>query len=210
VQVTSTRSPFHFFLSYFIRGLLIVAPAAVTLYVLFTAFVWVDGLIDLEGRFGFRIPGLGALAVIITVTVTGFVASNILARAFIDLAESVFRRLPLVRLVYNSIKDLVGAFVGEQKRFDRPVLVSIVPGSDVKVIGFITRASLANFDLPDHVAVYLPNSFNFAGHLLVMPRDRTTPLRTDGTSVMTFLVSGGVSGGGRSPSDRAVPAEGIA
>jgi len=195
--VTSRKSPLHFLVSYFIRGLLIVAPAAVTLYVLFTVFVWIDGLIDLERRFGFRIPGLGALAVIVLVTVTGFVTSNILARYFIDVAENTFRRLPLVRLVYTSIKDLVGAFVGDHKRFDRPVLVSLFPGSDVKVIGFITRPSLANFDLPDHVAVYFPNSFNFAGHLLVMPRERTTPLTTDGTSVMTFIVSGGVSGEGR-------------
>ena len=208
--MTSRRSPLHFVVSYFIRGLLIVAPAAVTLYILFTAFVWVDGLIDLERRFGFRIPGLGALAVIILVTVTGFIASSILARYFIDLAENTLRRLPLVRLVYTSIKDLVGAFVGEQKRFDRPVLVSIFPGSDVKVIGFVTRTSLANFDLPDHVAVYFPNSFNFAGHLLVMPRERTTPLRTDGTSVMTFIVSGGVSGEGRQASGKVEAREGSA
>lgn len=194
--MTSHRSLIHVLASYFFRGLLIVAPAAVTLYALFTAFVWIDGLIDVERRFGFRVPGLGVVAVILLVTTIGFVASNILARYFIDLAERTLSRLPLVRLVYTSIKDLLGAFVGEQRRFDRPVLVSLFPGSDIGVVGFITRTSLANFDLPEHVAVYFPSSFNFAGHLLVMPRDRTTPLKADSTSAMAFIVSGGVSGEG--------------
>jgi uncharacterized membrane protein len=186
---------------YFFRGLLIVAPAAVTLYVLHAAFLWIDNLIDVEDRFGFRLPGLGLLAVIVLVTITGFIASSILARYLIDLAERTLSRLPLVRLVYTSIRDLLGAFVGEKKRFDRPVLVSLFPGSDVKVVGFITRPTLGDFDLPDHVAVYFPSSFNFAGHLLVVPRDRTTPLKADSTSAMAFIVSGGVSGEGVPPGD---------
>ncbi|MBI3450360.1 MAG: DUF502 domain-containing protein [Acidobacteria bacterium] len=191
---TTRRSVLASFATYFFRGLLIVAPAAVTLYTLVTAFRWVDGLIDLEGRFGFRMPGLGALAVLAIVTATGFVASNILMSYLIGLAERIFHRLPLVRLVYRSIQDLVGAFVGEKKRFDRPVLVTLVPNSDVRAVGFVTRTSLEEFDLPDHVAVYFPSSFNFAGHLVVVPRDRTTPLRVDSTAAMSFIVSGGVSG----------------
>ncbi|HZE88294.1 MAG TPA: DUF502 domain-containing protein, partial [Verrucomicrobiae bacterium] len=180
-------------------GLLIVAPAVVTSYALLKALAWVDGLIDVEGRFGFRVPGLGALAVFATVTATGFVASNILMRYFIDLAERIFRRLPLVRLVYRSIQDLVGAFVGEKKRFDRPVLVTLVPHSDIKAVGFVTRTSLEEFDMPDHVAVYFPSSFNFAGHLVVLPRERTTPLRVDSTTAMAFIISGGVSGEAAGP-----------
>ena len=203
--MTTQRSFLASLATYFFRGLLIVAPAAVTIYALVAAFTWVDGLIDMEGRFGFRVPGLGALAVIALVTVTGFVASSILMSYLIGLAERVFRRLPLVRLVYTSIQDLVGAFVGERKRFDRPVLVAVVPDSDIRAVGFVTRTSLEELGLPDHVAVYFPSSFNFAGHLVVLPRDRTTPLAVDSAVAMAFVVSGGVSGEPGAPPPGARP-----
>jgi len=99
-----------------------------------------------------------------------------------------------VKLVYTSLKDIVGAFVGEKKKFNRPVLVALTKGGDVATIGFVTRNGLTELGLADHVAVYVPQAYNIGGNVVVVPSDRVTPLDADPAKVMTFIVSGGVTG----------------
>jgi uncharacterized membrane protein len=189
------RGIFQYIAGWFFSGLLIVAPAALTIWALYAAFVWIDGLLDLEPRLGYRVPGLGFAVTLGLVTLIGFLASNFLTRFLIDLAEKIFTRLPLVRLIYTSIKDLLEAFVGEKKRFDQPVLVSLFPGSEARVLGFVTRREMDSLGLKDQIAVYLPQSYNFAGQLVVLPKERASTVEADSTSVMAFIVSGGVPGG---------------
>ena len=75
-----------------------------------------------------------------------------------------------------------------------PVLVALLPGSSARALGIITRESLAELGLPGDVAVYLPQSYNFAGQVLVVPASAVTPLDAPSSDVMAFIVSGGVSG----------------
>ena len=103
-------------------------------------------------------------------------------------------RLPLVKLLYGSIKDLLNAFAGEKKSFNRPVLVKLGPDSSAHVLGFITCDSLLKFGLEEYISVYVPQSYNFAGQLLVFPREQVQPLDTGSADLMTFIVSGGVAG----------------
>ena len=79
--------------------------------------------------------------------------------------------------------------------FDKPVIATIGAGGSVKIVGFITRESLDNLGLEDHVAVYMPQSYNFAGNVLLLPKDAVTPLDIDSSQAMAFVVSGGVSCG---------------
>jgi uncharacterized membrane protein len=116
--------------------------------------------------------------------------------------EDVLKRLPFVRLLYSSSKDLLSAFVGEKRRFDMPVVVSLYGDAGPKAIGFVTKESLAEFGLADHVAVYLPESYNFAGNLFVVPRSRVTPIDAESADVMAFVVSGGVAKPGALPPAR--------
>ncbi len=97
-------------------------------------------------------------------------------------------------MLYNSIRDLVEAFAGEKKKFDKPVLVTLGPGCNAKVVGFMTRESLDNLGLKDHVAVYFPQSYNFAGNVLLFPKEEVKPLDIESSEAMTFIVSGGVAG----------------
>ena len=98
-----------------------------------------------------------------------------------------------MKLLYSSVKDMIDAFVGEQKSFNRPVVVSL-SANGPKILGFLTNEDLTPFGLADHVAVYFPQSYNFAGNLFVFPKEQVTRLETESSQVMTFLVSGGVSG----------------
>lgn len=174
-------------LGYFLNGLIFTAPVALTLYVVYMLFTTVDGWLHIP------IPGVGFVVTLALITLIGFLASNFLARRILSLVEDLLERVPGVRLLYSSLKDVLGAFVGEKKRFQQPVIVTLDPVVGSKAIGFLTQDSLDELGLPDHVTVYLPQSYNFAGQMMVFPKDRVTPLTAPSAKVMTFVVSGGVA-----------------
>ena len=177
---------------YFLRGLLVFVPIMVTVFVLIWAFTGLDKIF--RDLLRIPIPGLGILATISVIFLIGLLASNFVGRKLFGLVEKVFTKVPLVKLLYSSIKDIVEAFAGEDKKFDKPVLVSLVPGGTAKVMGFVTRQGLKNLGLDDYVAVYLPQSYNFAGNVLLFSKQAVQPLDISGTDAMTFIVSGGVAG----------------
>jgi uncharacterized membrane protein len=181
-------------LNYFFRGLIVLAPAVITVYVFWLILRAVDQWM------GFRIPGVGIAVTIVLVTLFGVLASTVLARWIVRLVDSTFNRLPLVRLVYSSTKDLLDAFVGEKRRFDRPVVVRTHADGIEKAFGFVTQQTMARFGLDDHVTVYLPFSYTFTGVIRIYPTDNVQPLATDSAELMAFVVSGGVTSAAPPPS----------
>jgi uncharacterized membrane protein len=176
---------------YFLRGLLVLAPVAVTLYLVYWLLHLFDSLVPLG------IPGLGTLVTVVFVTGVGVVSSNVIGRRVIDMGDRLLKRVPFVKLLYTSIKDLVGAFVGDQRKFDKPVLVSVSTAEGaVQVPGFVTREQLVVLGLTEHVAVYLPQAYNFAGNVILVRRELVKPLSVPSAELMTFIVSGGISGFG--------------
>jgi uncharacterized membrane protein len=175
---------------YFFQGLLFLVPVVASIYVVYEVFTRVDSL------FSFPVPGLGVVVTLAAITLIGFLGSNFVSKKLIGLVDGMFRRLPLVKLFYTSVKDLLEAFVGDRKAFNRPVLVTLFPGSSVRAVGFVTRESLDALGVADSVAVYLPESYNFAGNLIVVGNEQVTPISADRGDVMKFIVSGGVAAGG--------------
>jgi uncharacterized membrane protein len=173
--------------NWFFQGLIVTAPIFLTLYICWIVFRRIDSWL------GLRIPGAGFVATIALITVVGFLASNLLTRSVVGVLDAVMNRLPFVRLLYSATRDLLNAFVGEQRRFDRPVLVTLAPGSGLRALGFVTQESLDRFDLANDVAVYVPQSYNFAGNLLIVPREQISAIRAESADVLTFIVSGGVT-----------------
>ncbi len=174
-------------ISYFGRGMIAIVPLAITLYTFYFIFVKIDGLIN------FPVPGVGFLLAIFLVIFVGFLASNIFTTRLLSFVERMFEKIPLAKMLYNSTKDLLSAFLGDKKSFEKPVLVTIIPGSNVKVLGFITKESLISWGVADEVAVYLPQSYNFAGNLIVVPRQQIALLNVSSSEVMAFIVSGGIT-----------------
>jgi uncharacterized membrane protein len=173
----------------FFEGLLILVPVVTTLYVAWLVLQTIDGWLNIP------IPGVGFLVTLGLITLTGRYASTMFVQKVLDMMEGVLIKAPFVKLLYTSIKDLIAAFMGEKRRFDQPVLVSLSPVGHGEAVGFVTRTDLEFLGLLDHVAVYFPQSYNFAGHLLVFPKDQVRPLEAESSEVMAFIVSGGVSGG---------------
>ena len=177
--------------NYFLKGLLIFVPTALTVSTVIWIFTKLDSLFG--QIFKIEIPGLGLVITILVITLTGLLASNFLGNKFFAFIDNIFTKVPLLKLLYSAIKDMIGAFTGEKKSFEKPVLVELIAGGP-KAAGFITRESLEILGLTDHVAVYLPQSYNFAGSVLIFPAEQVKPLNIESSEAMAFIVSGGVSG----------------
>lgn len=187
----------------FLKGILILAPILVTGWVIFTVFTKIDGML------GIPIPGLGFAITLVFIIGVGALGSNIFFERIFQHFERVLTRLPVVKLLYFSIKDLIGAFVGEKKMFNRPVMVAMTPfplgmettaissEQDILVLGFVTSETLDFLpEMGNRVAVYVPQSYNVAGNLMLVPRNRITPLATaESAKLLAFIVSGGVARG---------------
>jgi uncharacterized membrane protein len=182
------RGPMKQLVRYFLRGLVFVVPIAFTVWIFVVTFRTIDGWL------GFPVPGVGILVLVAATVVCGVLVSNLLTRRFLAWLEAVLDRLPVVSLLHSSVKDLLAAFVGEKRRLGRPVLVDLDASGALRTVGFVTRESLPAAELADAVAVYLPQSYNFAGQLVIVPRARVHSLSGDGPGVMQFIVSGGVAG----------------
>ena len=175
-------------LGYFVRGLVLLAPLVVTVWVCWLVFKNVDGWL------GLPIPGAGFVATLLLITVVGFLGSNLLTRSAVNVLEGLMTRLPFVRLLYGSTKDLLNAFVGEKRRFDKPVSLDLSTDGGVRLVGFVTQESLAHLGMSEYVAVYCPHSYNFSGQLHLVLATRVRALDVASADAMAFVVSGGVSG----------------
>ena len=172
----------------FIRGLIFLVPTAATLYVVVEIFVIIDGIIPYE------IPGLGLLTLLGAITIFGILAGTVLAQPLIFWGNQFLDSAPLIKTIYSAVRDLITAFVGQQKRFDRPVLVKMYENAEVQKLGFMTSDELEDLGLgKDKVAVYLPHSYAFSGNLFVVPAANVTAIDAKPADVMKFIVSGGVT-----------------
>ena len=176
------------FVRYFLNGCLAIVPVAVSLYVIVLIFTTIDDLIPVS------VPGLGFVLTIGIVTAFGAFTTNVMGKRVVGWTDAIMGRVPLVKLIYGSLKDFMAALVGNKKSFDKPCVVSLTEDGSMRVFGFITREDLSNWGLGSHVAVYMPQSINFAGQLGLFPRERVQPLQVEASQVLPFIVSGGVTG----------------
>ena len=172
---------------YFLRGLVITAPLALTVYVCFSIVTAIDSWIPVD------IPGVGFAITIGLITLVGALGSNVLTDGLVRLIDGLLEKLPFVRLLYGTAKDFFEAFAGEKKRFNTAVLVTLYPASEAKALGFMTRRDVEMFGLVNHVAVYLPHSYAFTGQLILVPAEHVTLVQAGSAELMTFIVSAGVT-----------------
>lgn len=191
------NSFFKRILSYFIRGLVLVAPLYATALIIWTGVDFLDNIIPINipisGNQTVYLPGLGGLIIVLGIILLGFFFSTVVPQSFLKFTESIMRRIPLVSLIYYSIKDLILAFVGDKKKFNQPVLVTMYKDTGIKKIGFITQTDLSHLNIQEHVAVYMPLSYSLSGELFIVPTENLTLIHASATDVMKMVISGGVS-----------------
>jgi len=185
--------------NYFVKGLLVVVPIGLTIYFVVWAVKALDASLNLSDLLWtdksgepHYIPGLGLLSVIILIMLAGLFVTSFITQPIYKWMERWLKRFPVFSFIYGSIKDFTEAFVGDEKKFDKPVLIEM-NDTGVKKVGFLTQKDLKKIGLPGEVAVYVPFSYSFAGQLYVVPAEKITPLKMKASEAMKFAVSGGVS-----------------
>jgi len=177
---------------YFFQGILYTVPVAVTIYVLIKLFYWADGL--LKDLLPVNIPGLGIISILVLVTILGFIGNTIIFRPVVKFFDRTIQKAPLIKVIYSSVKDLLSAFVGQEKKFDRPVIVRISKVYELEKLGFITRSDLSEIGVEGKkVAVYFPHSYAFSGEMFIVPSENITHIEASPSEIMKFIVSGGVT-----------------
>ena len=175
-------------IKYFLQGLLYIAPIGVTIYVIYAAFNFIDGIIP------FGIPGLGLLVVIALLVLIGYLGGIIISSPFNSLFQKLLKKAPLLETIYSSVKDLMNTFVGNKKGFSEPVLVKIYDNSTIERIGFITNEEVESLNITKgKVLVYMPHSYAISGQLFVVEKKNVTKIDKSSSEVMKLIISGGVT-----------------
>lgn len=188
-------------LNYFVKGLLIVVPLGAAFLLIFWVVRSIDNTLNLSGilltdtKTGkpIYIPGLGILNVLVLILIAGILVTNVITDPIKRWFNRWINRLPIFKFLYSSIKDLTEALVGEEKKFNEPVIVE-VNEFGLKKIGFLVQKDLAALNLPGEVAVYFPFSYSFAGQVIIIAADKVKPIDKSAADMMKFVISGGVSG----------------
>jgi uncharacterized membrane protein len=186
-------------LQYFLQGLLVLAPISITIYLIVQIFNWLDRLIpiyiNLSGDESKPIflPGIGFLLVVGSILVVGYLSSLFVVGRMLNLFDHWLEKTPGIKVIYTLVKDFSEAVVGKKRKFTKTVLVNLY-GNDIWQLGFITNEDLEEFDLKDHISVYVPLSYALTGTLFFVTRDRVRMLpHISGPDAYKFAISGGVA-----------------
>lgn len=186
-------------LNYLIKGLLVVLPIAFSVFVVIWSVTTVDSWLNINNILGVdpstgesrNIPGLGLALVLFIILTAGIFVTYLVTEPMYNFFKRWINKLPVLNFIYSSIKDLTEAFVGDEKKFNFPVLVETE--GDMKRIGFLTQNDLTKLDLPDEVIVYFPFSYSFAGQVYIVKKTKITALNMSAADAMKLVVSGGVT-----------------
>lgn len=198
--------PFRFkkMITYLLQGLLIIAPVAVTIYSIYWIVSTVDSWLpifrepvkDAAGnilRYKVKNYGAGFAIILFSIIIIGYLSSVFIRSRLFNLFDSWLEKTPGVKYIYSSVRDFFGAFAGEKKKFDKPILANCF-ANDVWVMGFATDEELQKFDLgADMISIYIPQAYHWAGQLYILPRDKVKRLeKISSGDAMKYAVTGGV------------------
>ena len=191
-------------IQYFLQGLLIIAPLAITIYAIYWVISTVDGWVpifreavkDAQGnvlRYEVKNYGLGFLIILVAIITIGYLSSFFIQSKLFNLFDHWLEKTPGIKFIYTSTRDFFEAFAGDKKRFNKAVLANVF-AEDVWIIGFLTDEEMHKFEMgANHVAVYVPQAYNFAGQLYILPRDKVKKINNISSGeAMKYAVTGGV------------------
>jgi len=181
----------------FINGILTIVPIILVIYVIYKTFLFLDGLLGNTLKPYLKedyIPGIGLLSTLILITFLGWLSTKYISGKIIRLIDRLLEKIPVVKTIYSVIKDTVQSFLGEKKSFSKVALV-VIPGTEMRSLGFITSEQLEDFHSPlkDHVAVYIPQTFQVAGFTFLIPKEQVEMIDVKPEEAMKFILSGGMT-----------------
>jgi uncharacterized membrane protein len=186
--------------TYLLTGLLIWVPVVITIWVLGIVVNTLEGVVPAslspQALFGFDLPGFRVLLVLLVLLVTGMLGANFLGRRLFSLSEKILGRIPLVRSIYQSVKQVSDTLLAPNGQAFRQAVMIRYPHHGSWSIAFLTGSptgEIANHLAGDFVSVYVPTTPNpTSGFFLLMPRADVIPLNMSVDTALKYIVSMGV------------------
>ncbi len=190
----------RFFKRYFITGLLIWIPLVITVWVITLLITTLESVVPAflspRSLFGVSIPGFELGLVIVVVLLSGVLGANFIGQAFVDRWESLLGRIPLVRSIYTSVKQVSDTVLSPGGQAFREAVLVQYPRHGAWTIAFLTGApsgEVADKLKGDYVSVYVPTTPNpTSGFFLMMPRDEVHVLDMSVDAALKYIISMGV------------------
>ncbi len=180
----------------FLQGLLATLPVIITLYVIY----WLGSLA--ESTLGkviqlllpdqWYVPGMGLLAGFGVILAIGILLKAYIFRQLAGLFERLLERIPLVKTIYSSVRD-IAKFASTDKKDDLQKTVLLTLDNDIKVMGFVTRRDISLGDHHNLISVYVPMSYQIGGFTLMVPESRIEAVGIDAQNAMRFIVTAGMT-----------------
>jgi len=188
---------------YFITGLLVLVPLFITVWVITSLVGMMDQSLLLlpeswrpKAQLGLEIPGMGAVLTLLIIFVTGLIATNFFGKQLILLWEALLARVPVVKSIYSSVKQVSDTLFSDSGNAFRQAVLVQFPREGVWTIAFITGTpggDVANHLQGDYVSVYVPTTPNpTGGYFLMMPRTEIVPLEMSVDAALKYIISMGV------------------
>ncbi len=184
----------------FLTGVLTVLPVLATVYLLIWLFTTAESFLGKPLQWlipeGFYRAGMGLVVGMAVIFVVGILMRAYIVRRLFQFTEKLLLQLPLIKTIYAALRDFFGLFAGQEDEVALQVVTVQLPGSDMRLMGFVTRDQFS--DLPDgvasegEVAVYLPMSYQIGGYTVFMPRSRITPVNMSREQAMRFVLTAGL------------------
>lgn len=202
---TTKSGIFGRFRGYFLAGILVTAPIAITVYLTYSFFVFVDSrvrkLLPLENIVPpehqyYALPGLGILAAVLFFVLVGWFAKNFLGRLIIRISEYVVDRLPVINTLYGAIKQIFETVMASKSDAFKDVVMFEYPRKEMWVMGFVTgttKGEVQSLTDTEVVNVFLPTTPNpTSGFLLFVPKKDLTYMKMGVEEAIKMIVSGGI------------------
>lgn len=179
---------------YFLNGLIVIVPIAITVFVVVQIFAFAENILGRHLPESIHFPGIGLLAVILLLVLTGWLSSHWLLRRVLQWGERLAGSIPVVKFIYNSVKQISIALFESQQLLKHAVLVPY-PHQGVKALGFLMpepSPPLARHFTEEHVCVFVPFSLNMtAGVNIFVPRKDVTVLDVTSESALQYVLTAG-------------------
>lgn len=191
----------------FLTGFATVVPIAVTIYLIYWLSITSESALGALFRYllpsGWYRPGMGLAAGVLLVFLVGMLMHAWVVRKLFAFGEHLLYRIPLIRSVYGSVRDLINLFSRDQKEALHQTVVFTVGG--MRLIGFVTRSDLSGLPdaigAPEDIAVYLPMSYMIGGYLIIVPRSDVQPIDMSVEEALRFILTAGIAGAKGIPKD---------
>ncbi len=192
----------------FFTGLVTLVPVAATLYFLYWLAITTESLLGRLVRMvlpeQYYLPGTGVAVSLLLVFAVGVLMKSWLVRTVFGWWENLLYRIPLIKSVYGSIRDLL-SFISQSPDTGMQQVVTVSMDSGLRVIGFVTRDSLADLseqvEKRDDIVVYIPLGYMIGGHTVLVARSRIQPLNLSKEDAMRFVLTGGLAKPGNNSMD---------